>query len=242
MDQQQIAERIGDTTRFPDAGRPTPPEANVRELQTVSPQGHRYLLRDDGVAYGWNPRLAWNPRFRAITAMPAEVVAMQKEAERKRQSIAIGFKQQLAAQEEALVRMRAEAAARLRDAQNPVISAEEAAQAQGEDEQPTIMSGSAEKLREFALQHFNVFLPLGDADLMRNAVLALWDRSVTHWVVGEPADWRSLKLIKDFLANKLFVRVPADIRVEEARTLARQHLDAYQQECATVGNTVDTGR
>lgn len=187
----------------------------------------RYLVRDDGQVYGWNDRLASNPRFRVVGELPSEYI--QAEANRKEQKVK-QKEHMIAHREAAQERLAAERKARAQkmlEAKDRVPDDEKAAEAQAESEEAFIKSAGRDALREFALTNYNIRLPIGEVDLTRVAVINLWMGE--DFEVGEPADWNDRNTLVAFAKEKLFRKMFKGVALEKAQMQVREWLDSYNK-------------
>ncbi len=188
----------------------------------------RYLVRDDGAVYGWNEKLASNPRFRVVGELPAGYIEKQQALRDRREAIRENLKNH---REQALDRLAAERKARAQkmlDARERVPDDEKAAEAQAEMEEGFIKSADAGTLREFALTNYGCRLPIGEADLTRVAVINMWMTNEAH-EVGEPADWNDRNTLVAFAKDKLFRKMFRGISLEKAQMQVREWLDSYNK-------------
>lgn len=186
----------------------------------------RYLVRDDGAVYGYNERLASNPRFRVVGELPAGYV----EARDERQAAREAKKEAIAAHrekaQERLAALRREKAKAMLSAKERDIDDEKSAEAQAEAEEAFIKSANAETLREFARTNYGVRLPIGEADLTRDAVVKMW-MGDDPFEMGEPGDWNDKVVLMRFAKEKLFRRMFRGVTLDKARAQVREWLDAY---------------
>lgn len=188
----------------------------------------RYLVRDDGAVYGWNEKLASNPRFRVVGELPAGYIEKQQALRDRRESIRENLKNH---REQALDRLAAERkqrAQKMLEARERVPDDDKAAEAQAEMEEGFIKSADAGTLREFALTNYGCRLPIGEADLTRVAVINMWMSNEAH-EVGEPADWNDRNTLVAFAKDKLFRKMFRGISLEKAQMQVREWLDSYNK-------------
>lgn len=187
----------------------------------------RYLVRDDGQVYGWNERLASNPRFRVVGELPTEYIeaeAARKEQKAKQKEHMIAHRE---AAQKRLAEERKARAQKMLEAKDRVPDSEKAAEAQAESEEAFIKSAGRDALREFALTNYNVRLPIGEVDLTRVAVINLWMGE--DFEVGEPADWNDRNTLVAFAKDKLFRKMFKGIALEKAQMQVREWLDSYNK-------------
>lgn len=186
----------------------------------------RYLVRDDGVVYGYNEHLASNPRFRVVGELPAGFIEAReaKQAAREEQKQAIAAHREKA--QGRLAELRREKAQAMLSAKERDIDDDKAAEAQAEAEESFIKSANAETLREFARTNYGVRLPIGEADLTRDAVVKMW-MGDDPFEMEEPSDWNDKVGLMRFAKEKLFRRMFRGVTLDKARAQVREWLDAY---------------
>lgn len=188
----------------------------------------RYLVRDDGAVYGWNEKLASNPRFRVVGELPAGYIEKQQALRDRREAIKENLKNH---REKALTRLADERkvrAQKMLEARERVPDDDKAAEAQAEMEEGFIKSADASALREFALTNYGCRLPIGEPDLTRVAVINMWMSNEPH-EVGEPADWNDRNTLVQFAKDKLFRKMFRGISLEKAQMQVREWLDSYNK-------------
>lgn len=188
----------------------------------------RYLVRDDGIVYGWNEKLASNPRFRVVGELPSGFVEKREALRVRNEAQKVASKEH---REKALNRLaeerkrRAEVmlAAKTRD-----VNEERSAEAQAEAEEAFIKTANADALREFALTNYDVRLPIGEVDLMRDAVIQMW-MGGPAFEVGEPETWNDRNVLVQFAKAKLFRKMFRGVTLEKAAFQVREWLDSYNK-------------